>query len=41
MKAAAGELQDADLDVISGGRCCGQTCENDSATCNIPAGKIQ
>ena len=30
MKAAAGELQDADLDVISaGGRCCGSTCENE------------
>ena len=29
MKAAASELQDADLDVISGGSCCGVTCEND------------
>jgi len=29
MKAAAGELQDADLDVISGGSCCTVTCEND------------
>jgi predicted ribosomally synthesized peptide with nif11-like leader len=29
MKAAAGELQDADLDVISGGSCCGQTCESE------------
>jgi len=27
MRAAAGELQDADLDVISGGSCCGFTCE--------------
>jgi predicted ribosomally synthesized peptide with nif11-like leader len=30
MKAAAGELQDADLDVISGGSCCGFTCEPES-----------
>ena len=29
MKAAASELQDADLDVISGGSCCGHTCEQD------------
>ena len=33
MKAAAGELQDADLDVISGGLpgggCCGSSCETD------------
>jgi predicted ribosomally synthesized peptide with nif11-like leader len=29
MKAAAGELQDADLDVISGGSCCGYTCESE------------
>ena len=29
MKAAASELQDADLDVISGGSCgCGFTCES-------------
>jgi len=27
IRAAAGELQDADLDVISGGSCCGCTCE--------------
>jgi predicted ribosomally synthesized peptide with nif11-like leader len=27
MREAAGELQDADLDVISGGSCCGVTCE--------------
>ena len=26
MKAAAGELQDVDLDVVSGGSCCGYTC---------------
>ena len=29
MKAAASELQDADLNAISGGSCCGVTCEND------------
>jgi predicted ribosomally synthesized peptide with nif11-like leader len=29
MKAAASELQDADLDVISAGSCCGVTCEVD------------
>jgi len=29
MRAAAGDLQDADLDVISGGSCCGFTCENE------------
>ena len=29
MKAAASELQDADLDVISGGSCCGSTCESE------------
>ena len=33
MKAAAGELQDADLDVISGGSCCGMTCESDIKPC--------
>ena len=33
MKAAAGELQDADLDVISGGRCCGSTCESEPQSC--------
>ena len=27
VKAAAGELQDTDLDMISGGKCCGLTCE--------------
>ena len=27
IRAAAGELQDVDLDVISGGSCCGITCE--------------
>jgi predicted ribosomally synthesized peptide with nif11-like leader len=32
MRAAAGELQDADLDVISGGRCCGSTCETEFCT---------
>jgi len=31
MRAAAGELQDGDLEVISGGSCYGFTCENDSA----------
>jgi len=35
MKAAGSELQDADLDVISGG-CCGFTCEND---CGAGTGK--
>jgi hypothetical protein len=29
MKAAGSELQDADLEVISGGSCCGHTCEQD------------
>ena len=29
VRAVAGELQDADLDVVSGGSCCGQTCEAD------------
>ena len=33
MKAAASELQDADLDVISGGSCCGSNCESDTGTC--------
>ncbi len=27
MKTAAGELQDVDLDGVSGGNCCGFTCE--------------
>jgi hypothetical protein len=36
MKAAASELQDADLDVISGGTCCGHTCESES--CATPMG---
>ena len=40
MKAAASELQDADLDVISGGSCCGMTCENDVSACN-PTQRIQ
>ena len=31
---AAGELQDADLDTISGGKCCGQTCEPE-ITCGV------
>jgi predicted ribosomally synthesized peptide with nif11-like leader len=35
MKAAGSELQDADLDVISGG-CCGFTCEMD---CGAGTGK--
>ena len=30
MRGAASELQDADLDVISGGSCCGFTCEPES-----------
>ena len=34
MKAAAGELQDADLDVISGGSCCGSTCESMAEACH-------
>jgi predicted ribosomally synthesized peptide with nif11-like leader len=29
MKAAASELQDVDLETISGGSCCGQSCESD------------
>ena len=33
MKAAAGELQDADLDLIAGGHCCGATCEKDPQPC--------
>ena len=33
MKAAAGELQDADLEVISGGSCCGYTCESEPHPC--------
>ena len=32
MKMVASELQDADLDVISGGACCGTTCEYDPHT---------
>ena len=34
MKAAGSELQDADLDVISGGSCCGYTCESEPHPCN-------
>jgi predicted ribosomally synthesized peptide with nif11-like leader len=37
MKAAASELQDTDLDVISGGSCCGRTCESEP-TCSCPQG---
>jgi len=33
MRAAASELQDADLEVISGGNCCGFTCEFDGDVC--------
>jgi predicted ribosomally synthesized peptide with nif11-like leader len=33
MKAAASELQDADLDAVSGGSCCGHTCESMAETC--------
>ena len=33
LKAATTELQDADLDTISGGSCCGYTCEPEHA-CN-------
>ena len=33
IKAAASELQDADLDVISGGSCCGSTCESEAPQC--------
>lgn len=29
IKAARTDLQDADLDVISGGSCCGYTCESE------------
>ena len=32
MKAAGSELQDADLEVISGGSCCGASCESDCPT---------
>ena len=32
MKAAGSELQDADLEVISGGSCCSAKCE--AETCN-------
>jgi len=36
MKAAASELQDADLDLISGGSCCGHTCEQEPPpACNV------
>ena len=35
VKAAAGELQDADLDLISGGTCCGFTCEKDNKLCFV------
>ena len=38
VKAAAGELQDADLDLISGGSCCGWTCESDTSQCHGPYG---
>ena len=38
MREAAGELQDADLDVISGGSCCGVTCERDSCIQDACAG---
>ena len=41
MKAAASELQDADLDVISGGSCCGHTCESETTNrCNLPGGIV-
>jgi len=40
MKAAASELQDADLDVISGGSCCGATCEHDTSSACRTAGVI-
>ena len=33
MKAAGSELQDADLEVISGGSCCGATCEPEHVQC--------
>jgi predicted ribosomally synthesized peptide with nif11-like leader len=33
VKAAAGELQDTDLDLVSGGSCCGFTCEHDNKLC--------
>ena len=44
MKTAGSELQDADLDVISGGSCCGQTCESEIAramTSNIARCSLQ
>jgi predicted ribosomally synthesized peptide with nif11-like leader len=39
-RAAAGELQDADLDVISGGSCCSVTCERDAPdpNCSLDCG---
>jgi predicted ribosomally synthesized peptide with nif11-like leader len=33
IRAASGELQDSDLDVISGGHCCGYTCESEPHSC--------
>ena len=36
VKAAGGELQDADLEVISGGSCCGHTCESEAGHLCIP-----
>jgi predicted ribosomally synthesized peptide with nif11-like leader len=33
MRAAAVELQDADLELISGGNCCGNTCEGQAELC--------
>ena len=30
IRDASGELQDSDLDTISGGSCCASTCESDS-----------
>jgi predicted ribosomally synthesized peptide with nif11-like leader len=38
MKAAASELQDADLDVISGGNCCGFTCETEGCSAGAKYG---
>ena len=40
MKAAASELQDADLDAVSGGSCCGATCEHDTSSACRTAGVI-
>ena len=32
LKAASAEIQDSDLDTMSGGSCCGYTCEPENAS---------